>query len=393
MLYLHIPYCKKACTYCNFHFSTNQAGKGEMVTAIAKELRIRAVEAADFPGAGQEGLPSVYLGGGTPSLLSSGEMELLFTTIQENYRLQPAAEITLEANPDDLDDAGLAKLAASPVNRLSIGLQSFAEADLEFFGRAHTAAEARSCLDRARRAGFDDLSVDLIYGSPTTPDAIWLDNLQRVIDSGVPHVSAYALTVEEKTVLAHRVKTGVTAAPSDERFARQFDLLVERLTGAGYEHYEISNFAKPGRYSRHNTAYWQGTPYLGIGPAAHGFDGHRERRWNVANNARYVQQWQDITDHADYQSREHLLFEREILSDRDRYNEFIMTGLRTQWGVRPADLTGEFGPAVTAYFLEQTAAARATGELVVDERGNYMLTPAGRRRADGIAGDAFMLEE
>ncbi len=289
--------------------------------------------------------------------------------------------------------AGLAKLAASPVNRLSIGLQSFAEADLRFFGRAHTAAEARSCLDRARLAGFDDLSVDLIYGSPTTPDAVWLENLQRVIDSGVPHVSAYALTVEEKTALAHQVKTGAVTAPTDERFARQFDLLVDRLTAAGYEHYEISNFALPGRYSRHNTAYWQGTPYLGIGPAAHGFDGRAERRWNVSNNAHYVQQWQDIADHADYQRREHLLFERETLSDRDRYNEFVMTGLRTRWGVSSADLSKKFGPAAADYFHDQTAAARATGELLLDEKNTYILTPAGRRRADGIASNAFMLDE
>lgn len=372
---------------------------------MEKEIRLRAAEFNAQP------LETIYFGGGTPSLLTEGELMGLFQAIEEasldfkvakpqlksnatEYPHLRQAEITFEANPDDLTTDKVALLANSPVNRLSIGLQSFNEADLRFMNRAHSAKESTEAMQRVLKAGFTDISVDLIYGSPSTSDAIWNDNISRVLDFGVPHVSAYALTVEPQTALAHRVKTGQVTAPTDERFARQYDRLIERLTLAGYEHYEISNFALPARYSRHNTAYWQGKPYVGIGPAAHGFNGLDQRRWNVANNGIYTRELEKINSPADFATATGL-FETEHLSLAERYNEFIMTGLRTQWGVALQDLTDRFGNSFREYFQTSLAPLLEPGYFEVSALNNnrYVLTPAGRHRADGIAAEAFWVVE
>ncbi len=405
MIYLHIPFCKQACSYCNFHFSTQLSGRTALLAAMRQEIHLRQQAFPNTP------IRSIYFGGGTPSLLTNTELagllEAILLAAQVPYSvpatklvtpsgqtqvLSADVEITLEANPDDLDEATVEMLAASPVNRLSIGLQSFHEADLRFMNRAHTAQESTTAMERVLKAGFTNLSVDLIYGSPTTTDAAWRDNIQRVLDFGVNHISAYALTVEPKTALAHQVKTGQAPPVDDEQFARQFDILVDQLTQAGFEHYEVSNFARPGFYSQHNTSYWQGKPYLGFGPAAHGFNGFDERRWNISNNAIYTRLIKGLNSAADYQQVSGL-YTIERLSKADRYNEFIMTGLRTQWGVELHQLSEQFGADFRQYFETQLAATKKRGYFEVQslEQGRYRLTAAGRQLADGIAAEAFFI--
>ncbi|PHI19098.1 coproporphyrinogen III oxidase [Lewinellaceae bacterium SD302] len=398
MLYLHIPFCKQACSYCNFHFSTSSRGRDELLLALHQEIRLRKEEIQ------RAGTETIYLGGGTPSLLTERELADIFRVLAEvsdfDYQSSKVGkehsknangptdkrEITLEANPDDLTEATVEILAASPVNRLSIGLQSFQEKDLRYMNRAHSAKESTLAMQRVLKAGFTDLSVDLIYGSPTTSDADWDDNISRVLDFGVGHVSAYALTVEEKTALAHRIKTGQLPAPDEDRFARQFDRLVERLTLAGFEHYEISNFAKPGQYSRHNTGYWQGKPYVGLGPSAHGFNGFDQRNWNIANNALYTRLLTGAT------SIPAGLTETEQLSPTDRYNEFVMTGLRTQWGVRRTDLASKFGTSLAEYFSTTVREEQLLcyfDSQKIESEGRYQLNQSGKRLADGIAAALF----
>lgn len=375
-LYLHIPFCKQACHYCNFHFSTSLKQKDAMVKAILHELELRH----DYLDGAE--ISTVYLGGGTPSLLEISDLVQIFEKINALYPPQPATrnpqpEITLEANPDDLTPEKLRDLRNhTPVNRLSIGIQSFADDDLRWMNRAHTAHHARQCLDDALSAGFQDLTIDLIYGSPTTTDQQWAENLRIALDYCVPHLSAYCLTVESGTALGHHVAKGKQAPPDEERAARQFEHLMETAAAAGYEHYEISNFALPGRYAVHNSNYWRGVPYLGIGPSAHSFNGH-SRQWNIANNALYIKSL----------SENQVPCEVEALSPTMRYNEYVMTSMRTMWGV---DLNaicamGEaferhFSGAVLPFLADQT----------VERVGNtYRTTRSGKLLADRIAMGLF----
>ncbi len=374
-LYLHIPFCKQACYYCNFHFSTSLRSKGDMVAAIVQELELQR----DY--LGQAELTSVYFGGGTPSLLEMGELEQIFHKIYALHRVAPGAEITLEANPDDLSAEKLRGLKNhTPVSRLSIGIQSFSDEDLRWMNRAHSAAHARACLDAARAAGFDDLTVDLIYGAPVTSDEQWAENLHIVFDHGIPHLSCYCLTVEEGTALGTFVRRGQQPPVDEEKAARHFDYLVDTAGARGYEHYEISNFALPGRYARHNSSYWSGEPYLGVGPAAHSFDGH-SRQWNVANNARYLKAL----------AEKRIPFEKETLTATQRYNEYVMTSLRTMWG---ADLEkiGSMGAGFAAHFRQLAVPFLAAGKM--EQAGSrYRLSRAGKFLADGIAAELFFSEE
>jgi len=385
LLYLHIPFCKQACSYCNFHFSTNLKQRRAVIDGMVRELAIRRSELPEGE------VPSIYFGGGTPSLLTAEELERIFTAIrQAGYwgGAAGAAEITLEANPDDLSPETIALLVDSPVNRLSIGIQSFDEADLRFMNRAHNAGEALTAVERVRAAGFANLSIDLIYGGQTTSDATWQRNLDLATELGVDHIASYALTVEPKTALGHRVATGAVPDTSDERFAVQFGMLVDQLTGAGYEHYEISNFARPGHRSRHNSGYWTGESYLGIGPGAHSFDGARRRRWNISNNARYAKVWAEVDDHAAFLAAGPLLFEEEVLTDRDRYNEYIMTGLRRMEGVDLQWLSQHFGESAAAHFSREMSEHLTVGN--VERRGDrYSLSRKGLEVADGVAADGF----
>lgn len=368
-LYLHIPFCKQACHYCNFHFSTSLKLKDEMVAAICRELALQK----DYLGG--EPLETIYFGGGTPSLLGQRDLDLIFGEIFKHYPIsaQPL-EVTLEANPDDLIPLKIKELRQTPVNRLSIGVQSFSEEDLRFMNRAHNAAEALGCIQNAQQAGFENLSIDLIYGSPTTSHAQWAANLETVFNLKIPHLSSYCLTVEPKTALAHQIKKGQASPVDDEHGARQFEFLMKKTAAAGYEHYEISNLALPGHYSRHNTSYWQGKKYLGVGPSAHSFNG-ASRQWNVANNAKYLRGMEEGK----------LDFEIETLTPVQRYNEYVMTGLRTKWGcsllkIKELGFEAEFAEGAKQ-FLEDGTMERE-GDI-------FRLTQAGWFLADGIAAELF----
>lgn len=371
-LYLHIPFCKQACHYCNFHFSTSLKNKDAMVAAILQELALQK----DYLGG--EPLETIYFGGGTPSLLSQRDLDLIFGAIFKLYPVTMAGlEVTLEANPDDLTSLKINELRSTPLNRLSIGVQSFSEADLRSMNRAHNAAEALSCIQIAQQAGFENLTVDLIYGSPTTSHEQWADNLATLFKLKIPHLSCYCLTIEPKTALAHQVKKGIARPVDDEHAARQFEYLMEATERAGYEHYEISNFAQPGWHSQHNSAYWQGKKYLGIGPSAHSFNGH-SRQWNVANNAAYIRSLQagDVP------------FELETLTPVQRYNEYVMTGLRTIWGCSLLKIK-ELG--FEPHFTEGSKTFIADGTMT--QNGDVLrLTKAGKFLADGIAAELFAEE-
>jgi oxygen-independent coproporphyrinogen-3 oxidase len=376
-IYLHIPFCKQACHYCNFHFSTSLRQKGAMVEAIVHELEGQKDYLQGVP------LSSIYFGGGTPSLLDAAELEQIFSKIYQLHSVQTDAEITLEANPDDLSLEKLQALRNSPVNRLSIGIQSFAEEDLRFMNRAHNAHEARTCIENALATGFDNLTLDLIYGTPTTSHEQWAKNLDTIFQYPIPHLSAYCLTVEPKTALDHFVRQG-KASPVDEEHANaQFLYLMEATQAQGYEHYEISNFAKPGHYARHNSSYWLGEPYLGIGPSAHSFNG-QSRQWNVANNAKYLK----ILNEGDSaRLADTGLFELETLSPATRYNEYVMTGLRTIWG---CDLQ-KIAPVFQPYFLENVQPFIDKGQVLVQNH-QYRLSASGKFMADYIAAQLFFIE-
>lgn len=374
-----------------------------VIDGICKELRMRRGELPASP------VPSVYFGGGTPSLLTEAELEGIFGVLRSEGYLKktPASsndgttnyplptthypEITLEANPDDLDEATIQVLAASPVNRLSIGIQSFFEQDLTFMNRAHNAAEARAAVAKVNRAGFHDVSIDLIYGGQTTTDAMWAENLRIATDLGVTHISAYALTVEPKTALGVKVAKGNIADTDDAKFDRHFNMLVDHLTHHGYRHYEVSNFCLPGHESRHNSGYWSGQPYLGIGPGAHGFDGHHTRRWNVSNNAAYAKAWAEINTPQELAAANGFLYETEALSDDDRYNEFIMTGLRRDIGVSLADIQRLFGAEKAQHFVASQQENIAEDLFLPVTEDVYRLSRAGVMRADGVAGDGFWI--
>lgn len=374
-LYLHIPFCRRACHYCNFHFSTVLRWKPDLLQAMLRELELQR----DYLGG--EPLYSVYLGGGTPSLLETAELVTLFERIGALFEVKPDAEITLEANPDDLTPTRLREWRQyTPVNRLSIGIQSFFDEDLKWMNRAHDAQQALQCIPEAQAAGFEHLTIDLIYGLPEAPDERWAENVRRALSFGVPHLSCYSLTVEEGTALAHFVRKGKSRPVDEERAARQFEYLMDEAERHGYDHYEISNFAQPGHYARHNSSYWFGRPYLGIGPSAHSFDGS-SRQWNVANNALYIKAINEG----------HVPAERETLTLAQRYNEYVLTHLRTMWGCRTAYIAEVFGADFAEHFEQVIRRFVATGH-VLELGGQYQLTRAGKLLADAIAADLFRLE-
>ncbi|GAB3826346.1 radical SAM family heme chaperone HemW [Hymenobacter jeollabukensis] len=373
-LYLHIPFCKQACHYCDFHFSTALGRKPQVVEALLREMELRQ----DYLGGAS--LSTIYFGGGTPSLLSETELLTLFEAIYRRFDVAPDAEITLEANPDDLSSTKLRELTASPVNRLSIGLQSFHEPHLRLMNRAHSAQESRRSVLAAQDAGFANLSIDLIYGvpAPEPGHGIWQHDLAQALELRVPHLSCYALTIEPQTVFGRRLQKGQFRAAPEEFVAREFELLLDASRAAGYEQYEISNFARPGHHSRHNSSYWQGTPYLGLGPSAHSFDGV-SRQYTVASNAQYVQGLLE---------RGELPATREDLSPTDRANEYLMTSLRTSAGCNLAylrQLGVDLTTARAAYLqqLQHDGWATLTPDLL-------RLTDRGKLLADQITLELFL---
>ncbi|OMP31923.1 radical SAM family heme chaperone HemW [Mangrovimonas sp. DI 80] len=374
-IYFHIPFCKQACYYCDFHFSTSLKKKDELLQCLVQELQMRHEEFQN------ETIETIYFGGGTPSLLTEEELQLLLNAVYGNFRVVETPEITLEANPDDLTIEKIEAMAASPINRLSIGIQSFFDEDLKGMNRAHNAAEAKQALELATQL-FDNITIDLIYGIPGMDIQKWDQNLQMAFDFGVQHISSYALTVEPKTALDSFVKKG-TYPPVDEALALQhFNHLMERTKVEGFVHYEISNFGNPGFYSKHNTSYWQGKPYLGIGPSAHSFNG-TTRSWNVANNSAYIKSIE----------KDELPSTVEELSVEDQYNEYVMTGLRTIWGVSLDKIERDFGSNFKEYILKAAKPHLEQGVLAFssDEGNNLHTTSKGKFLADGIASDLFFV--
>lgn len=372
-LYIHIPFCKQACHYCDFHFSTSLKKKEEMLDAIYNELLLRKNEFND------EVVETIYFGGGTPSVLTSEEINTLIKTVSENYQVSADPEITLEANPDDLSQNRIIELSDSPINRLSIGIQSFFDDDLKLMNRAHSSQEAEKCLEEATRY-FDNITIDLIYGMPNMSNAKWIKNIEKALSYNIPHISSYALTVEPKTALASFIKKGIIKPVDDKVAEEHFNILVDKLTRAGYACYEISNFGKPGFFSRHNTSYWQGKKYIGIGPSAHSFDGER-RGWNINNNVKYIKALE----------KGELSMETEVLSQTDRYNEYVMTGLRTIWGVSLDKIKRDFGKDYSEY-LNKQAQKYIDQELLSIENEVLLTTQKGKFLADGIAADLFVVK-
>lgn len=341
-----------------------------MVAAILREIDLKKEYLSN------KNIETIYFGGGTPSLLDEQDLNLFFEKIYQNYSVDKDAEITLEANPDDLSLEKLIILKNSPINRLSIGVQSFSQEDLTFMNRAHNVMEAENCIRNAQDQGFDNLTVDLIYGSPTTSNQQWETNVQKLFDFEIPHLSCYCLTVEPGTALDHFVKKGKAMPVNEEESAHQFEVLMQMMEANGYKHYEISNFAKPGKYARHNSNYWFGKSYLGVGPSAHSFDG-KSRQWNVAHNAKYLKAL----------GKDELIFEKEILTPEQQFNEYLMTSLRTMWGCDLKKIKS-LGAEFEKYFISKVDLF-LKNETMRREGEHFILTKKGKLLADNISMELF----
>ena len=371
-IYIHIPFCKQACHYCDFHFSTSMKKKDDLVNALTKELELRKDEFKNTT------VETIYFGGGTPSLLTNEELQFIIDAVYKNYQVSEHPEITLEANPDDLSKDRIIALSKSRINRLSIGIQSFFEADLKLMNRAHNSEEAKSCLEEATKH-FDNISLDLIYGVPGASNEQWLANIEMALSFNVPHISSYALTVEPKTALASFIKKGIIDNVDDEQAHDQFHILKDKLEAEGFVHYELSNFGKDGYFSKNNSAYWQGKSYLGIGPSAHSFNG-KQRGWNVKNNSKYIKSIEDGQ----------LPIEIETLTKTDQYNEYVMTGLRTIWGVSFHKVEADFGADYKDYLIDQSEIF-IKQQLLYIEDAHLRVTKKGQFLCDGIASELFRL--
>lgn len=373
-IYIHIPFCRQACNYCNFHFSTSLRYKNAFIQALLKEIELQST--ANYL-QGQQ-VETIYFGGGTPSLLQTDELALVMNALHQWFNIQPTAEITLEANPDDVTDEKLIGWKKLGINRLSIGIQSLFEEDLQWMNRAHTAAEAKNVISKARAAGFETFTVDLIYGTPGLSDEKWKQNLEWVVAQGITHLSCYALTVEEKTALDKQIRLQQKQPVVAEQQSRQFLLLMNYMQQAGFEHYEISNFAKPGHRSKHNSSYWHGTHYLGLGPSAHSFNGI-SRQWNVANNQRYIQSLEQAI----------IPFEKEELTETQQLNEYIMTSLRLMEGCDLHFVQQRFGPE-KAIVLQQEARIFIDRNWLIEKENYLILTTEGKLFADAVAAALFV---
>lgn len=371
-IYIHIPFCKQQCSYCDFHFSTTfESYRERMINAICRELELRAETW------NQEQVSTIYFGGGTPSLINENELNQILKTCRNNYRLTNEVEYTLECNPDDCSEDKLAAWKAAGINRLSIGIQALQNGQLQWMNRTHGSNEGLEAVHRAAKAGFDNITVDLMYGLPELTREEWIGNIETIAQLPVQHVSAYCLTVEDRTPLAAWVKKGEISTSSNEEQSEQFQLLVAVLAKHGFEQYEISNFAKNEQYSKHNTAYWQGVKFAGIGPSAHGYDGV-SRYWNVANNVRYMKAMELGTPDDEW----------EELSKYDRFNELLMVGLRTKWGVSLTELAALL-PLEDEWILQIEELLKEKDAVIEDNR--LILTLQGKLRADAIASDLFQL--
>lgn len=368
-IYIHIPFCKQKCTYCAFHFSTNLSYTDRMISALCEEIKLRKDEL------GEEPIDTIYIGGGTPSLLTDAQLNLLFDVLNESFELKKLKEVTIEANPDDITVEKVQQWKEKGINRLSIGVQSFDEVDLKWMNRAHHAEQSLKSIQIAQKNGISNLTIDLMYGLPEMSLERWQKQIQQAIDLGIQHISAYCLTVEERTALYKKVHQE-ELIPSDQDLQNeQFDLLVEMLTQNGFLHYEISNFGKPEFIAQHNTNYWNGSRYIGIGPSAHSFDG-KQRKWNVSNNHYYMRDLENGI----------LPLEIEELTAQNKYNELLMTGLRTMWGV---DLEKLHAILPLSFNFQQKTDSYIQNGLMIKDGAFLRLTQAGKHLADTISEDLF----
>ena len=373
-IYIHIPFCRKRCYYCDFFKSIDLSQKARLLIGLKKELESRVTEFAD------EEINTIYFGGGTPSVLDIDELNGLLNTIQQHYRVAENAEITLEGNPDDLTQGFLSSLKQIGFNRLSMGIQSFSESDLKLMNRRHSVLQAIHSVNWAKEVGFSNISIDLIYGLPNQSLEDWEKNVRSAVELDVEHISAYNLTYHEGTVFYEQLKKGILKELPDELSLQQFELLVQILKEAGYEHYEISNFCKPGFYSQHNSSYWKSKKYLGIGPSAHSYN-IVSRRWNVSSISRYV----------DGLENNQTYFESEILTEQDRYNDFIITGLRTIWGISEEFIQTTFPLRYFTHFQKLKAKYLQSGHLTCS-LDNVSIAPKGLFISDKIMADFMIVE-
>jgi oxygen-independent coproporphyrinogen-3 oxidase len=371
-IYLHIPFCTQKCHYCNFFSLASKKNTAAFVSAICNEIVLQK----DY--LQNEIISTIYFGGGTPSLLNNSDLKNIFENVFSTFKIEENAEITLEANPDDLKIDKIKELSDSPINRLSIGIQSFFDDDLQFLNRSHSSNQASEAIFNAHKQGLSNISIDLIYGIPTLTDKKWKENIKIAIDSGVQHISAYSLTVEANTAFDLFIKKGRIKAPEEEQAARQFEILMDTMNNQGFIHYEISNFCKEGFFSRHNSNYWKQQKYLGLGPSAHSFD-LDSRQWNVANLQQYIQSI----------NAGNIPIEKEILTTSQKYNEYIMTGLRTIWGVNLKEVKLKFGEEFLSYLNKNSQKYIADKTMELKENA-LILTEKGKFLADGIASDLFI---
>lgn len=374
-LYIHIPFCVKKCNYCNFHFSTQFNYKSQLIQAIGKELILRKNELISP-------IETIYFGGGTPSILNYKELEYLFTIIKEHYDMSETKEITFEANPDDLSVEYLQFVKnQTPVNRLSVGIQSFIDEDIKFMNRNHNADEAIQSIRSAQDIGFNNITIDLIYGAQTTTHERWMYTLEKAISLGIPHISSYALTVEPKTAFEAQIRKNKLPPIDEEKQAIQFETLRNKLIEHKYIQYEFSNFGKETFFSQHNTSYWKNKPYLGIGPSAHSYNGKDKRSWNVSHNIKYLKAIE----------KNILNYEEEVISEKDRFNEKIMLGLRTLWGINIDELEKEFSSSLMKHFYKELKKLEATKKVRIS---NQIVTihPESLFFTDGIIAQFFFID-
>jgi oxygen-independent coproporphyrinogen-3 oxidase len=372
-IYFHFPFCRQACNYCNFHFSTQLKHQDEMLLGFEKEIELRVEQPTDV-------IESIYFGGGSPSLLSTASIEKLINVVTKNFKLSESIEITIEINPDDVSFEYLEALSSIGINRLSIGIQSFLDSELKMMNRIHNADQGIKTIDWTAQL-FDNFSVDLIYGTPSSDLSNWKKNLNKALSFDVPHLSIYALTVEPQTVLAHQVKNKKIQLLEEDLVKSQYDWMVNRMEAEGFQNYEFSNFSKPGFISVNNSNYWKGKAYMGVGPAAHSFDGKRTRSWNLSNNIKYL----DFIQHGI------LPTQSEILNTNDAFNEYLMTRLRTSWGVSIQKINDTFGKHYSDY-LEKQVENHLINQRVYWDGDALKVTKKAKFLTDGIASDLFLLK-
>lgn len=379
-IYIHIPFCKSKCAYCNFFSLASESKINDYVEALKKEIVLRKNYL------GGEMVETIYFGGGTPSLLSVKNIEEILELLNKNYEIIPNPEITLEINPDTIDREKMSSLKKIGVNRMSVGIQSFDDDDLRYLGRRHDSRHAMQVLEDLKHTDFEKITLDLIYGMPTLTEEKWNKNLDIFFSTGITHLSAYALTVEPKTILGQRIEKGELQSVNEEETILHYNILVERTKENGFEHYEISNFAKEGFRSQHNSIYWRDEKYLGLGPSAHSYDGN-SRQWNISNLTKYIQMVGDAETqrHRDAE----LFYEKEILSTEDKFNEYVMTSLRTSWGCNIEKIERDYGKSYAHHFLKNIKKYLENGEML-KENNTYFLSEDGKLFADGIAADLFL---